>query len=60
VIPAPPPVPADESPTVAADRMDKIARDLTVFAEDFEARSRAFRERAQEYLDYAAKLRGAK
>jgi len=51
----------DESAVEAAARMEKIARDLTVFADEFAARAATFAERAEEYRAYAAQLRaGAK
>lgn len=60
MIPSPPVARPDESKADTVARLEKIARHLTWFAEEYEARGRSFRERAQEYIDHAANLRGAK
>lgn len=61
MIPAPPSLRPDETTELAAARMDKVAADLSVFAEEHEARGRAYRDRAEEYRANAAGLRdGAK
>ena len=58
-LPAPPVQFPGESSAQAADRLIGIARDLTTVAEEYEARARAFRERAQEYVAHAQEMRKA-
>jgi len=57
MISPPPPVLPDESPTVAAARLDKAATDLTTVGDELAARAAAFHDRARECRTYAAELR---